>query len=77
MPADQQKETPADLKITQRIRQKVMKNKSLSSYAHKVKIITRDVSVTLKDPVRSQKAKSFIEKAAGTSELAVEPEKKP
>jgi osmotically-inducible protein OsmY len=48
--ADQQKENRSDLGITQQIRQSVMKDKSLSTYAHNVKIITKDGQVTLKGP---------------------------
>lgn len=62
--ADQQGENAADRKITQEIRRAVMKNKSLSGYAHNVKIITRDGMVTLKGPVRTEKEKNFIGKAA-------------
>jgi hyperosmotically inducible periplasmic protein len=77
--ADQQSENKADLKITQNIRRAVMKDKSLSQYAHNVKIITRDGAVTLKGPVRTEKEKKAIEKVAAriagkenvTSELQV------
>lgn len=62
--ADQQAETPADRKITQQVRQAIVKDKSLSSYAHNVKIITRAGAVTLKGPVRSEKEKQAVEKAA-------------
>ena len=79
--ADQQKENSSDRSITRRIRQAVMKDKSLSSYAHNVKIITRDGMVTLKGPVRSEDDKQAIEakakEVAGadkvTSELEVRP----
>jgi hyperosmotically inducible protein len=82
--ADQQAENPADRKITQKIRRAVVKNKSLSVYAHNVKIITRNGAVSLKGPVRSEKEKEFIEKAAEkvagkdhvSSELLVEPKEK-
>src|SRR5436190_9561096 len=46
--ADQQKEGGSDREITQKIRQAVMADKSLSTYAHNVKIITQNGSVTLK-----------------------------
>lgn len=62
--ADQQGENAADRKITQEIRRAVMKNKSLSAYGHNVKIVTRDGMVTLKGPVRTEKEKSSIGKAA-------------
>ena len=79
--ADQQKENSSDRDITQQIRQSVMKDKSLSSYAHNVKIISENGKVTLKGPVRSDEEKAAIEaKAAAiagqdkvTSELEVKP----
>ena len=62
--ADQQKETRTDRDITQQIRQSIMKDKSLSTYAHNVKIITQDGQVTLKGPVRSESEKQTIETKA-------------
>ena len=41
-----------------------MKDKSLSTYAHNVKIITQDGKVTLKGPVRSQDEKTNVEAKA-------------
>ena len=60
-----------------------MKEKSLSSYAHNVKIITQNGMVTLKGPVRSDDEKQIVETKAAeivgkdkvTSELAVQPKK--
>ena len=62
--ADQQKETRTDRDITQQIRQSIMKDKSLSTYGHNVKIITQDGQVTLKGPVRSESEKQTIETKA-------------
>lgn len=62
--ADQQKENPSDRDITRRIRRAILKNKSLSSYAHNVKIITQDGMVTLKGPVRSEEEKQAVEAKA-------------
>jgi hyperosmotically inducible protein len=62
--ADQQKETQSDREITRRIRQSLVKDDSLSTYAHNVKIITRDGHVTLKGPVRSNDEKRTIEAKA-------------
>jgi hyperosmotically inducible protein len=62
--ADQQKETRTDRDITQQIRQSIMNDKSLSTYAHNVKIITQDGQVTLKGPVRSESEKQTIETKA-------------
>jgi osmotically-inducible protein OsmY len=79
--ADQQKENPSDRDIAQQIRKSVMKDKSLSTYAHNVKIIAQNGMVTLKGPVNSDDEKKAIEtKAAAvvgqdkvTSELEVKP----
>jgi hyperosmotically inducible periplasmic protein len=79
--ADQQKDNRSDRDITQQIRQAIMKDKSLSTYAHNVKIITQGGQVTLKGPVRSDDEKKSVEAKATeiagenkvTSELEVKP----
>jgi len=63
--AGQQGQTKEDRDITQKIRQAVVDDKSLSTYAHNVKIITVDGMVTLKGPVRSEDEKRTIEEKAG------------
>jgi hyperosmotically inducible protein len=81
--ADQQKMNPADRETTRQIRSSIMKDKSLSTYSHNVKIVTQDGKVTLKGPVRSDEEKSNIEaKAAAvagadnvTDQLTVAPAK--
>jgi hyperosmotically inducible periplasmic protein len=55
--ADQQNNNRGDRDLTQQIRKSVMADKSLSTYAHNVKIITQNGTVTLKGPVRSAKTK--------------------
>lgn len=66
--ADQQKMNAADRETTQKIRKAVMADKGLSTYAHNVKIVTRDGMVTLKGPVKSEDEKKTIEaKAAEVS----------
>ena len=80
--ADQQKDNRSDRDITQQIRQSLVKDKSLSSYGHNVKVITQNGQVTLKGPVRSDDEKKAIEakatEVAGenkvTSELNVKPQ---
>jgi hyperosmotically inducible protein len=62
--ADQQKENASDREITQKIRQSVMDDKSLSTYAHNVKVIAQDGQVTLKGPVRSENEKKTVEAKA-------------
>ena len=81
--ADKQKMNTTDRAITQKIRAEIMKDKSLSTYAHNVKIITQDGKVTLKGPVRTQDEKNSVEgKAAAiagdtnvTSQIEVAPPK--
>jgi hyperosmotically inducible protein len=80
--ADQQRDNRSDRDITQQIRQSIIKDKSLSTYAHNVKIITQHGQVTLKGPVRSEDEKRAIEakatEVAGeskvTSELNIKPQ---
>ncbi len=71
--ADQQKMNAADRTLTQKIRKAVMADKSLSTYAHNVKIISQNGMVTLKGPVRSDdEKKSIVGKAV---EVAGSPDK--
>ena len=62
--ADQQKENPTDRALTQKIRQALMDDKSLSTYAHNVKVVTQAGKVTLKGPVRSTAEKEKVEAMA-------------
>jgi osmotically-inducible protein OsmY len=62
--ADQQKMNMSDRDLTKKIRQAVMADKSLSTYAHNVKIISQNGVVTLKGPVRSEAEKTTIEAKA-------------
>ena len=62
--AEQQKETKSDRETTRQIRRAVVKDKSLSVKAHNVKIITKDGKVTLKGPVKTEKEKVAVQKAA-------------
>lgn len=58
--ADQQKTNAADRDLTKKIRQSVMADKSLSTYAHNVKIISQNGTVTLKGPVKSDDEKRAV-----------------
>jgi hyperosmotically inducible periplasmic protein len=58
--ADQQSEAASDRLLTKTIRQALIADKSLSTYGHNVKIITKDGSVTLKGPVHSEEEKQSI-----------------
>jgi hyperosmotically inducible protein len=79
--ADQQKENQPDRELARQIRRSIVHDKSLSTYAHNVKIISQNGMVTLKGPVRSEEEKTAVEAKAGdiagkdkvTSELEVKP----
>jgi osmotically-inducible protein OsmY len=81
--ADQQKENANDRQLTQKIRQALMQDKTLSSYAHNVKVIAQGGQVTLKGPVRSEQEKKTVEAAATevagaghvTNEISIAPAK--
>jgi hyperosmotically inducible protein len=62
--ADQQKENAGDRDITRKIRQSLKKDKTLSIYAHNVKVIAQRGQVTLKGPVRSDDEKRAVEAKA-------------
>ncbi|MBV8051338.1 MAG: BON domain-containing protein [Acidobacteriaceae bacterium] len=62
--ADQQKENASDRKVAQEIRRAIVKDKSLSTDAHNIKIIVQNGSVTLKGPVSSDDEKRTIEEKA-------------
>lgn len=62
--ADRQKMNPTDRDLTKRIRSAITDDKSLSTYAHNIKIVAQDGKVTLKGPVRSEEEKSAIETKA-------------
>jgi len=62
--ADQQKDNRSDREITRQIRESLVKDKSLSSYARNVKVVTQHGQVTLKGPVQSEDEKKAIEAKA-------------
>lgn len=62
--ADQQKENTNDRQLTAQIRRAIVKDKSLSTTAHNVKIISQNGAVTLKGPVKSEEEKQTIESKA-------------
>ena len=67
-----------------KIRKAIVDDKSLSTYAHNVKIVSQHGKVTLKGPVRSAEEKKTVEdkatEVAGagnvTNQMTVKPEKK-
>jgi hyperosmotically inducible periplasmic protein len=62
--ADAQKNGAADIDLTKHIRQSVMADKSLSTDAHNVKIVSVGGKVTLNGVVRSDEEKSAIQMKA-------------
>jgi hyperosmotically inducible protein len=62
--ADRQKMNPTDRDLAKRIRSAITDDKSLSTYAHNIKVIAQEGKVTLKGPVRSEEEKSAIETKA-------------
>jgi len=84
--ADKQKMNAADRKLTAKIRRSVIADKALSLYAHNVKIISQDGTVTLKGPVRSDdEMRTIVSKATAITnssekvinQMTVEPTAKP
>lgn len=81
--ADNAKNKTTDRELMANIRKAVMDDKSLSSYAHNVKIIARNGKVTLRGPVRSEEEKRTIEQKATevagagnvTNDITIKPEK--
>jgi hyperosmotically inducible periplasmic protein len=73
--ADNQKMNPADRQMTAQIRKSIVNDKTLSTYAHNIKIIAQDGTVTLKGPVRSDdEVRSCVAKAtevAGGSDKVI------
>jgi hyperosmotically inducible protein len=71
----------ADRELTRQIRKAIVSDKSLSTQAHNVKILTQDGTVTLKGQVKTDDEKKAVEdKATGvvgngkvTSEITVGP----
>ena len=62
--ADQQSNSAGDVDITREIRRQIVEDKSLSTNAHNVKIVTVDGVVTLRGPVASSQEKAVIAETA-------------
>ena len=60
-PEDQAKGTTADVELTRKIRQELVNDKTLSTDAHNVKIITLNGVVTLRGPVASASEKAKVD----------------
>lgn len=62
--ADQAKNNPSDRDLMQKIRKDIVGDKSLSTYAHNIKVIAANGKVTLKGPVRSNEERASVEAKA-------------
>jgi osmotically-inducible protein OsmY len=62
--ADTQKNDAADLQLTKQIRASLIADKSLSTYAHNIKIVAVNGNVTLNGVVRTEREKEAIEAKA-------------
>jgi hyperosmotically inducible periplasmic protein len=62
--AEQQAENQTDRDLARKIRKSITDDKSLSTYAHNIKVIARGGTVILKGPVRSEEEKAAIEAKA-------------
>lgn len=64
--ADQAKNDRSDREIMKKIRKEIVDDKSLSTYAHNVKVIADHGKVTLKGPVHSDDERKAIEAKAAS-----------
>ena len=63
--ADKQSNAAADRTLTQQVRKAIMQDKSMSTYAHNVKVVAQNGQVTLSGPVRTDEEKqAIVQKAA-------------
>jgi len=58
--ADQQSNTKSDVELIRKIRRAVVKDQSLSTMAHNVKIVSANGSVILRGPVKTDGEKTAI-----------------
>ena len=80
--ADQQKNNSSDIQTTRAIRQALMHDNNLSTYAHNVKVITQNGEVTLKGPVKTAEERDEVQAKAGeiagpekvTNQITVQPQ---
>jgi hyperosmotically inducible periplasmic protein len=60
MTAQQQSNSKSDVELTREVRRAVVKDESLSTLAHNVKIVTSNGNVTLRGPVANEQEKTSI-----------------
>jgi hyperosmotically inducible periplasmic protein len=58
--ADNQNNTKADRETAAQVRKAIVADKDLSTYAHNVKVLVADGTVTLKGPVKSDEEKQKV-----------------
>jgi osmotically-inducible protein OsmY len=58
--ADNQPNTKNDRMLAQQVRKAIIADKDLSTYAHNVKVVAMNGSVTLKGPVKSDEEKQKV-----------------
>jgi osmotically-inducible protein OsmY len=67
--ADDQSNAKSDVELAAQIRRAIVEDESLSTYAHNVKVITKDGRVTLSGPVKNEAERltitSIAQKFAG------------
>ncbi len=62
--ADQGKNNAYDRQLAEMVRNSIVRDKDLSSYAHNIKVIAQHGTVTLKGPVRSEdERRAIVQKA--------------
>ena len=63
--ADKQSNTASDRELTRQVRKAITQGKSMSTYAHNVKVVAQNGQVILSGPVRSDEEKQAIVQTAG------------
>ena len=63
--ADKQSNTASDRELTRQVRKAITQDKSMSTYAHNVKVVAQNGQVILSGPVRSDEEKQAIVQKAG------------
>ena len=67
-----QSNSSSDLKITQAIRQALMKDSALSTTAKNIKIITANGQVTLRGPVKTAQEKAKVDQIAKSAAVGAQ-----
>lgn len=62
--ADDQSNAKSDVDLAAKVRRALVKDKSLSTYAHNVKVIVKNGVVTMKGPVQSDAERQTVTKIA-------------